>query len=56
MSQEGCKLWASLSDSDHKLILEQDSTSTSTLMDSFNHSQGGENGHSHGNFGCQHDE
>ena len=36
MSQEGCKLWASLSDDDCRLILEQDSTSTSTLTDSSN--------------------
>ena len=55
MSLEGCKLWASLSDDDHSLILEQELTSASTLMHTFDHSWGRESGHGCGTFACQHD-
>ena len=50
MCLEGCKLWASILDDGDSPILEQDLTSTLTLMDSFDHSQRRESGHGCGTF------
>ena len=51
MSLEWCKLWASISDDDRSIILDQDSIPTLTLTDSFDHSQGRESAHGHGESG-----
>ena len=55
MFLEGHKRWASILDDDCSLILEQDSTPTLTLTDSFDNSQGRESGHGHGTYACHHD-
>ena len=45
MTLEGHKIWISLPPKDCKLILEQDSSSTSTLTDSFGSAHGWGGGH-----------